>query len=275
MRSLQNRKGIFKNKNRLFIAGFFLILFLIFLHNSGRLKTTENIIFKIIAPIGRVLNISANSSKGVFSFFSNIRALSKENSELKDKILSLESEVVKLQEFRKENESLRKDLGFKSYSGYEMLPAEIFMYDPSSAKQLILINKGERDGVKKGMTVLSEGILVGKVAEVLSDSATVFLITDPTSGIPAIVANSTASGIVKGQFGYGLSLEKVPQGDILKPGQLVLTSGLGNDYPKGILIGKIEKVDKTENEVFQKATVRPDIVFSRLERVFVVLNTGA
>lgn len=246
------------------------IFALIFMHRGGILAVPENFIFAILEPIGKVFNISAGSGKSVFSNFSNIKNLQKENAELKDRLSQMEAEIVKLEEFRKENESLKKDLDFKTTSNFETLTATVFAYDPLSVRQLLTIDKGEKDGIRKGMVVMSEGILVGKVQEVFSSSSKVFLVTDPTSAVPSIVHNSTASGILKGQIGFGLALEKIPQNDILKEGQLVLSSGLGGDYPKGILIGKIEKIEKNENDVFQKAIVRPDIKLNRLERVMII-----
>lgn len=255
---------------KIFFITLLTIAFLIIFHKIGFLRIPENIILSIFEPVGKVFNNGAGSGKSVFSSFANIKDLQKENALLKDKNHDLEAELVKLDEFRKENESLKKELGFKVSANFETIPATVFAYDPLSIRQLLTIDKGEKDGVKKGMVVMSEGALVGKVIEAKDTNSKVFLITDPTSAVPAIVHNSTASGIAKGQIGFGLALDKILQNDVLKEGELVLTSGLGGDYPKGLLIGKVEKIEKNENEVFQKAVIRPDIKFNRLERVLVI-----
>lgn len=257
---------------RFFLISLIIVLVLIFSHRLGLLFATENIAYSILKPVGRVFNVSSWSGKTIFSTFSNIKLLQKENATLKERVRFLETEIVKLDEFRKENESLKKDLEFKTSGKFELVPANVFMYDPLSARQLINIDKGEKDGIKKGMTVTSEGVLVGKIQETTKSSSKVFLISDPTSNVPSIVSGSSGSGIAKGQLGFGIYLEKIPQSDIVKEGQLVLTSGLGGDYPKGILIGKIDRILKKENEVFYKATIRPDIKLNRLERVMVIVK---
>lgn len=257
-------------KFKTFAISFIVLASLVSLHRMGYLKPAEDIVLKVLAPIGKVLNISTNSGKGIFSGISNLKDLQVDNKELQEKLNKSEQEIVNLQEAKKENESLKKDLDFKIHSGYETISASVSMYDPASVRQTVVIDKGERDGVSEGMVVVSEGFLVGKISEVGEGTSKVFLITDPVSAIPVYVQNSTATGILKGQIGYGLSLEKVPQGDVLKQGQFVITSGLGGDYPKGLIIGKIDEIEKSDNAIFQGGSVRPEVNFGRLERVLII-----
>lgn len=259
-------------KTQLFVFSIFFTVLIIFTHSLGYLSPIENILGKAFLPLGKVLNQTANSGKGIFSWAGGLKNLQKENKDLRSKMNEAEAEIASLQEAKKENESLRKNLDFKINSGYEILPASVSFYDPSSTKQSVIIDQGESDGVKKGMAVINEGFLVGKIIDTSANSSKVMLITDPASAIPVTVQNSTATGSLKGQIGFGLSLEKVPQGDVLKQGQLVITSGLGGDYPKGLIVGKIDKIEKSDNAIFQTASVRPEINFRLIERVLVIIK---
>lgn len=240
------------------------------LHRVGYLRPAEDLVLKVVSPIGKFLNISTNSGKGIFGGISGLKDLQKENKDLQNKLNRAEQEIVGLQEAKTENESLRKDLEFKLTEKYETLSASVIMYDPASIRQTVIIDKGENDGVKEGQAVVSEGFLVGKITEVDKERAKVFLITDPVSAIPVYVQNSTATGILRGQIGHGLSIEKIPQGDVLKQGQFVVTSGLGGDYIKGLIIGKLDEINKSDNAIFQESSVRPEVNFGRLERVLII-----
>lgn len=259
-------------KIRLFFITIFLISGLIIFHRSGYLEVPETFALKALSPFGKILNSSAISIKSFLSRITTLKDLQNENVELKKKLNARETEIALLEEAKKENESLRKDLEFRLNSGYKTVSATITMYDPTGARQQVLIDKGEKNGLKKAMAVTSEGFLIGRISEVNQETAKITFLTDPSSAIPVFVQNSTATGIVKGQIGYGLLLEKVPQGDVLKQGQTVISSGLGGDYPKGIIVGKIDKIEKSDNAIFQEASVRPEVNFRMLERVIVIIN---
>lgn len=259
-------------KFQTFFLTFFFIIGLIFLHNIGYLKSAEDLFLRVLSPVGRVFNISANSGKGIFSSIGGLKGLSVENKTLQNNLNKAEAEIAMLQEAKKENESLRKDLGFQVNSGFETLSASVIMYDITSVRQTIIIDKGEKDDLMVDMIVMSEGFLVGRVVEVSGSTSKVLLITDPMSKIPVLVQNSTATGIAAGQIGYGLNLEKVPQGDVIKKGQTVITSGLGGDYPKGLVVGKIDEIEENDNAIFQSTSVRPEANFRRLERVLLIVK---
>jgi len=259
-------------KKHLFLVAIFLLFIIVLSYKRGYFNKPKIIALKIIMPIEITANNFVVSTRGFILKIINIKNLQKENAELKKELDNKEAQIAALLEAKKENDSLRKDLGFKINSGFETLAATVIMYDPIATKQLIIVNKGEKDGVKKGMAVVSEGALVGKVVETENEFSKILLITDLSSAVPVLIQNSTITGIVKGQIGYGLHLEKVPQDDPLKQGQVVVSSGLGGDYPKGIIIGKIDKVEKSSDAIFQEASIRPEVNFKMLERVLIIIR---
>ncbi len=133
-----------------------------------------------------------------------------------------------------------------------------------------MINKGEDDGVKEGMAVLSEGFLIGHIKEVDKKNSKVVLLVDPDFSTPVLIQNSNTSGLLKGQLGFGLLLEKVPQNISLETGDTITTSGLGGVFPKGLVIGQVEEVFKQSNTIFQSATIKTAIDFSKLNQVFIL-----
>jgi rod shape-determining protein MreC len=119
------------------------------------------------------------------------------------------------------------------------------------------------------MGVIASGVLVGTIDRVEEFSSTVFLSTDPEFRIRAIGQDGRSQGVVKGQLGQGYLFDKITQTENINNGELVITAGSGL-VPKGILIGQVDSVQKSDNAVFQSATLRPLIDFSSLDVVFVV-----
>jgi rod shape-determining protein MreC len=139
-----------------------------------------------------------------------------------------------------------------------------------------VIDRGGRDGLVDGMTVMTPRGLVGKVVRLGPNAARVLLVTDPSSSVNAMVQRSRAKGVVYGQRGAAgstqLVLRFVPQGEEMRVGDRVITSGLGGIFPEGIAIGQVAQVRQQGTDMFQEATVEPLVDFGRMEMVFVITN---
>ena len=96
------------------------------------------------------------------------------------------------------------------------------------------------------------------------------LITDSTSSIPATLQSKEITGIARGKIGNGITMEQVPQSDNVVKGDTVITSGLGGDFPKGLIIGKVDEVQKVSGSIFQNVVLRPAVELTRIERVMIV-----
>lgn len=204
-----------------------------------------------------------------FETLKDINNLSLKNEQLMNEIRKLESEKAALIEVERENQILRRQLDFvKENKQWSLIPAYIIGQAPDL--QYLILDKGSQDGVKNGQTVIFEGWLVGKIIEVNPSTSKVFLIINPTSAVPAVTQESRALGLVKGELGYGLTLEDVSKDIPLKKDENVITSGLGGDYPKGLLIGKIKEITSLPADLFQKASLGSLLDFSKLEMVFII-----
>lgn len=236
-------------------------------------RVVKNAGVTIINPIKKYSGKTITSVRNVWQNLRDIRKLSEINQNLEKENQKLIVENSQYQELEHENEILRSQLGFiQDHPEYQLVPCEVIGRDPNNFLQSMTINKGSSEGIKKEMPVIAEGYLVGKVAEVDKKSAKVLLITNPASVVNALIEESRATGVVKGQLGYSLVIESISQEAKVERGDMVITSGLGETFPKGLIIGKVDQVEEREAEVFKKAQVVPIIDFSSLEVVFVITN---
>jgi rod shape-determining protein MreC len=191
---------------------------------------------------------------------------------LKRKIAELQEENTRAKEVKLAFDRLKQLLQFREKNSPSMIGAEIIGQDPSSWFKSVTIDKGERDGVKKGMAVISPAGVIGQVLKTAPHYATVLLITDYNSAIDSIVQRTRAKAIVEGkgenrcQLKYLLRTEEVAVGDA------VVTSGLAGNFPKGLMVGEIKKVDKKGHGVFQYAELAPSVDLAKLEEVFVIME---
>ena len=260
-----------KRSTYIFASLFVLALLFIFLHYTGRFKSFEDFTRHLFSGVSSSFNKGASRTKEFFSFFKSISDLQKENKRLDDELNKTKTEIAQLKEAKEENDELRKMLGFTELSGFEFISSEITSYSPDNLSQSVLVNKGSKDGVLENMPVLSsDGFLIGRIVDVSNNSCRIFLITDPTSYVNAKIQDTKATGLIKGQIGFGLALEKIPQTEKIQSGDVVVTSGLGGDFPPGLIIGYIEEISRKENTIFQRASVRPAADFKKLDKVLII-----
>lgn len=234
-------------------------------------RPTQNIFLFLSKPFLIAAEETGYFFENLFKIVRSIKNLAAENERLLAEIRRLESEKAGSIETERENEILKKQLGFlESNKGLNLLPTAVIGRSPTTSVQYLILNRGEKDGLKQGMVVISEGLLLGKIIEVNFTTSKLSLITNPVQAVPALTQESRAQGIVKGEIGYGLVLEDIPKESELKERENIITSGLGGDFPKGLLIGQLEKIISTPADLFQRASLKTLVDFSKLEMVFVI-----
>lgn len=260
-----------QNKLFLFLVCFLIIFVLVFFHFIGILKPVENIILKIFSPIEKLFFNLGEKIKNFFVFLISIKDLNNENRKTKSELEKSLVDKARLEELKKENEELREQLSYKKKSNFDLVSAVVISNDPNNLLRVININKGSKDGVKKeDLVVVSEGILVGQVTEVYDNFSKVLLIIDVYSRIKAKVQDSNADGIILGEHGLGLIMDLIPQDKVIKNGDVIVASSEPEGESQVFLIGEIEEVKNSDNELFQKARIKSPIDFKRLKYVFVV-----
>jgi rod shape-determining protein MreC len=155
----------------------------------------------------------------------------------------------------------------------EFLTARVIMQDPNALAPYILINRGTRDGLRRGMTVVQQrGYFVGSIVDLTSNAAKVQLLTSPSSSVGAMDLKTRASGLVEGQYSGLPQLHWVVANSTLHKNDFIVTSGQENLFPRTILLGQVVSVQHQNSALFQSAFIQPAADFSDLEMVQVIRN---
>ncbi len=258
----------------------FIVLLLLFALVLMSMRTKQRkgvelfdaLLMEISFPFQKASTFVIKTVQGTFRHYIFLVNLEKENRMLKEKIALLQEENHQMKEIKLTNDRLRELLQFREKKSSSMIGAEVIGRDPSFWFKSVTIDKGEKDGVKKGTAVISPAGVIGQVLKIAPHYATVLLITDYNSAVDCVVERTRAKAIVEGggedrcQLKYLLRAEEVAVGDV------VVTSGLGGNFPKGLMVGEIKKVDKKGHGVFQYAELVPSVDMTRLEEVFVIME---
>ena len=254
-------------KYRLFIIIIIIIAVCLFF---SPFKPVKNLFFQIFSPVTTTLNSVASNVRNFFGDIASIKNLSRENKTLKEENNSLTAQIAALNELKIENEALKKEIGFKQEAKQNnLIMAKIVSKSVTPYMQSFLIDKGEKDNVKKGQIVLSQGHLVGVISETYKDYADVELITNSKSLIPVILQTSRSMGLLKSNL-EGLYIDNIPIDEEIKIDEVVLTSNLDKNIPSDIVIGKVSKITTYQSQIFQTIKITSPIEFSKLEFVFIV-----
>jgi rod shape-determining protein MreC len=199
--------------------------------------------------------------------------LRQRNADLEAEVARLQTQVIQLQQQVTETDILSALVDFaRSNPENTYKAAAVIGRDPSPFLRYIIINAGSNDNIRRGMPVVTDRGLVGRVDAVTAEAARVQLITDSASAVNVTLQNSKTEAVMAGSLTGALSLDMIQQDADLQIGGIVLTSGLGGDYPPNILVGQVVSVRKLEAELFQQATVQPNVDFSRVQYVLVIIN---
>jgi rod shape-determining protein MreC len=203
----------------------------------------------------------------------DMASLRQRNTELEAEVSDLQTQIIQLQQEVGETQSLRALLDFAQarpenrYRG-----AAVIGRDPSPFLHYVIINRGSNDGIRRGMPVVTNQGLVGRIDAVIADAARVQLVTDPASTVNIRLQNAEVEASLSGSVTGDVALDLIPQDINIQPGDLVLTSGLGGGYPPDLIVGQVVNVRTRDFDLFQQATVQPVVDFNRLQIVLVVVN---
>jgi rod shape-determining protein MreC len=247
---------------------------LLFLHSLGVLRPVENFLIYITKPLsGRFYNWSSNLSRS----YSDRRT----NEDLSAKVAALESEVARLtvnaseyQEIFSENEKLRATMKFITDNNFKSVEAAVIASETTAADSRdLVINRGARDGLRTGLGVVDEnGVIIGQVREVKDNIASICLTINTGCRLAASIQNQNhTQGITDGDLGLTIKMDFIPQLEKIAVGDTVITSGLGGNIPRGLVIGQVTQVRNESNEVWQSATIEPIVNLDNLTVVAVII----
>ena len=263
----------------LLFAGLLLLTLVLMLQDrDGRAGATggatalPNSIFEVAAPLQKALASPVDWLGETWANYVALVDLRDENQALLGRIIELEEENLQFREALVASGHL--DGIARMREGFEvpLLPAQVVGQDVSSWFHAILVDRGRRAEVLSGMPVVSEHGLVGVVTATSPRASRAMLLLDRRSAADAIVQRSRARGIVRGTGTGELEFVFMVRGDDVLPGDVVITSGFGGVYPKGVRIGEVTEVRTDRAELLHKARIAPAVDFGHLEQVFVMLR---
>ena len=234
----------------------------------------EKVIRDTYVPLQSGISSFRNNWDGWTAVFSDKRHLQQQVKLLETENSQLSMENQSLQEYKQESFRLRKMLNFDNANreNYDLLPAHLIARSPNNWYESIIIDRGSRQGVKKGMPVISPGGLVGRVGSVSENSAQVSLITDREMAVGAIIQKTReTNGIVEGLGDSNeLRMINIPYYSKINEGDRIISSGLSATYPPGINIGTVTEITREPNGLLLVAMIKPTVDFNKLEEVFVI-----
>lgn len=231
----------------------------------------ESLIISAIMPLQEVISGGLRRVQNVWDGYINLIQVRSENLRLRRQVEQLQGQLHRHQEAYQQQQRLRQLLDFRSLTFPNALPAEVVGIDPSQWAEAVTINKGHDHGVQKNSAVVTYRGLVGRTIEVAPRYAMVLLITDRRSAVDALVQRTRARGIVVGKSRRVTELRYVDFHEDIRVGDRIISSGLGEVYPKGLLIGIVSSVRPKPYGLFHEVEVQPAVDLAKLEEVLALV----
>ncbi|MBI5194144.1 MAG: rod shape-determining protein MreC [Nitrospirae bacterium] len=266
--------------NKKILAAFFLVIG-IFVLLSPEIKGAPRFYF-FERPFAFSINVVQsgftsifNSISSVWSGYISLTNVNKDNKRLLEENKRLRNEQIVMLEKALAADRLLELLRLKDTIKKEYVIAGITAKDPASWSSVVVINKGERDGLRPGMGVINEDGVVGRVIKTTPSYSRVLLISDRNSSVAGLIQRTRDEGIVAGAGGSPLRLNYITiTSDVLK-GDIILTSGTDSVFPEGIVIGSISKIETPKNAMFHSIEVLPGVNLSKVREVMVLKTPPA
>jgi len=246
---------------------------LIALALGGYLTPLSRIILNPLVVVQTWIATRYQAVQDIVSAPQDVVRLRQRNSDLEAEVARLQTQIIQLQEQLSETNVLSALVDFaRANPENRYQAAAVIARDPSPFLQYVIINRGSDDGMRRGMPVVTQKGLIGRIAAVTAGAARVQLITDPSSTVNVRLEPSGAQAILQGQLTGEIILDMIPQGANIQPGDLVLTSGQGGGYPPNILIGQVSSIRSRDQDIFQRASVQTVTAFSQINIVLIIVN---
>jgi rod shape-determining protein MreC len=242
---------------------------------SGRdLPVWLGAVMDVAAPVQKAVAIPFDAVRNGWSRYLALFDAERENETLRRETMRLSEENLQLREALVASGHLQRIAEMRERYEIPMLPAELVGVDASPWFRAVLIDRGRDRGVRSGMPVISERGLVGLVTATAQRSAKAMLVLDRQTAVDGVIQRSRSRGIVRGRGSDELEFEFVARDSDVRVNDVVITSGLGGVYPKGLRIGTITAISDADAQLLQSATIGPAVDFGRLEQIFVMLRRG-
>lgn len=253
------------------------IFVIIFFAARGRFSApvSSQTVTGALAPFQRAVSWAGYQVNGVTSAIWELVSAYYQNELLKNEVVQLRQQNLTAAEYAAENERLRNLLGYKqTASQFDLMAAQVIGREQATWTSMIVVNRGSSDGVARNMPVVTEKGLVGVVTEVSPNAAKVQLVLDPRCSVGTLIQRpeSRVAGIVQGNIEDALTpnMINIPKNSDVVEGDIIITSGFGGIFPKGIMVGKVKSLHDDGGGLLEVAVVEPAVDFQRLEDVLII-----
>lgn len=258
----------------LLLAVLLVSLFLLTVQTRGGGPTrAADVVALAVTPAQSLLAKAHRGALGAWHSFADWKAVRGENMALRADNERLRVQSLQVRETDLENRRLRRLLALRDRIPLATLTGEIIGREGGGWARSLTVNRGRADGIAQQMPVIVPEGLVGRVAQVRFGASVVQLLNDPTSTVGAVVQRTRTPGLVEGEPSGGVRFKFMARdGAGVVPGDLIVTSGLGTLFPKGIPVGRVTRIEDKGSALFHFAVLAPAVDFTRVEEV--LLLTG-
>ena len=250
----------------------------VFFAARGKFSTTvtNGVAMSIMSPFQRAFSWVGSQLAFVRNSVAEISHLHEQNKQLREEVELLRAQNLTASEYASENQRLRNLLGYKQAAvQFDLVAASVIGRESASWSSVIIINRGTLDGVANNMAVVTEMGLVGHVMEAGINSSKVQLLLDPRSSVGTLIQRpeSRVAGIVEGDIKNPNfpKMVNIPKDSDVQVNDMIVTSGFGGVYPKGIVVGKIIEIHNEEGGLLKYGVIDTSVDFQKLEDVAVIV----
>ncbi|HUT21910.1 MAG TPA: rod shape-determining protein MreC [Candidatus Bipolaricaulota bacterium] len=259
------------NLKKISIVSFASILIIVILHYTGALSPVENLFMAAVKPVGGAVYRLSGRINDFYYNQKKQNELIAENDKLHEELIQMQIVESENQELKSQLDFYKRQIDFQNSRNVKGVIADVIGKSNDNYQNFLIIDKGEKHGIKVGNAVTNENVIVGKIYEVSKYTSKALLVNDSFSKLAVSVNNNDNSvGILSGEFGLGMKIDLIPQTEKLSEEDFVISSGLEEAVPRGLLVGQIDNVVYTEGELFQTAFVRSPIDFNKIHYVNVL-----
>ena len=241
-------------------------------HPESEQSVLRTWLMTVFTPVARAADGIISSITGTVSSYTDLRGAREENIHLRQEVEQLTNEINQLRELRGENERLKAQTNLPTHSQYRAIAANVVARDTKPWFKRLTIDRGTLDGVKRDMPVTTAAGIVGRIISVGPNHAIVQVITDRYAGVGAMLQGSRSMGELRGLDPEArCELKNIRATEQVEAGEPVVTTGLDRIYPKGLLVGTVERVEVDPHSPWHKIIVLPSAPVDRVEQIMVLL----
>ena len=231
-----------------------------------------DVVTLVVTPVQSLLVKIHRGALGVWTTYGDWKSVRSENNVLRQEAERLRLQVLQSEETRQENARLRRLLELHERLPLSALAGEVVGREEDGWVRALTVNRGRGNGVTRQIPVIVPEGLVGRVLQVRAGASVIQLINDPASTVGGVIQRTRTPGLVEGHTEGSVRLKFMARGAQVEVGDLVVTSGVGNLFPKGLPIGRVVAIQDKGSALFHFAVLAPAVDFARVEEVLLLIG---